>query len=168
MQTRTSARTSIRTINKIYKILANDPHIDGTTIIDFGCGKYDDMKEFAEENGYEWWGMDKYNRSEEFNLATQERFDLEYPDIVVCNNVLNVIDDDEELEYIVNGISCESSAVKHFFTIYEGDKTGIGKETKYDCWQRNQKVSEYIPMLKKYFKRVVKIKGESNILCCTN
>lgn len=57
--------------------LYNKGFLKGTTILDFGCGKYDNNKEFAEANGFEWYGYDPYNRTDEYNLRTTDRFDEE-------------------------------------------------------------------------------------------
>ena len=64
--------------------------------------------------------------------------------VFVSSNVLNVIDSDEVVRDI-----CDKAA-KHpiyFITVYEGDKSGIGKQSKEDCYQRNAKVRDYLKFL---------------------
>lgn len=161
----TSANTSINTLNRIYKILAEDFHMEGTTILDYGCGKYNTNKDFIEEHGYSWFGFDPYNRSKDENEETEIEFMYEYPDIIVCNNVLNVVDD-STMDSILDKIKTYTSGANVvYFTIYEGNKSGIGEETKADCYQRNEKVKDYISRLNQYFSYVKKLPG-TNIVCC--
>lgn len=40
---------------------------------------------------------------------------------------------------------------KIIFKIYEGDKSGIGKITKNDCYQRNEKTENYVQMITEQF-----------------
>ena len=69
---------------------------------------------------------------------------------VVCSNVLNVIDDDDTIRKICQRIEyiAEKSGGRGFVTVYEGDKTGIGRRSGFDQYQRHEKLTEYI----KYFK----------------
>lgn len=171
MQRYTSANTSISgKVNRIYKFMVENGFPKGTTILDFGCGKYDNNKEFAEANGFEWYGYDPYNRTDEYNLRTTDRFDEEYPDVIVCSNVLNVIDSDEAIDELLVSLTPlypeKEKKVKYFFTIFEGEGNGIGRVTKSDCWQRNEPTNLYLPKLQKHFRSVNKLKGESNIICC--
>lgn len=71
-----------------------------------------------------------------------------YPTIVICSNLLNVIDSDEEVKRIHDYIRWLK--VPYFIRIYSGDKSGIGRETKKDCWQRNQIAENYL-----YFDEII-------------
>lgn len=75
---------------------------------------------------------------------------------------MNVIDNDEVIKSIIADI--KNMKVQAFFTIYEGNKSGIGKETKKNCWQRNEKVVDYIPMLREFYSTVIR---DGNILICS-
>ena len=44
--------------------------------------------------------------------------------------------------YIIREQPCNNKAF--FFKIHEGDRTGQGRQTKKDCWQRNQLTKDYI------------------------
>lgn len=156
-QRHTSADTSINTLNRVYKTYVSSMPI-GTTILDYGCGKYDTNRDFAESCGCTWFGYDPYSKTEEENSVA---INCE-PDYVICSNVLNVIDNDETLKNIIAEI--KSKNVQVFFTIYEGNKSGIGKETKNNCWQRNEKVVDYIPMLREFYSTVIR---DGNILICS-
>jgi hypothetical protein len=95
--------------------------------------------------GVKLYVYDKFNRTESENQAALAC----NPDVVVCNNVLNVIDDGQALRNLI--ALCASYQVPCYFTIYEGNKSGISAISKKDCWQRNWKMTDYIPILKKIF-----------------
>lgn len=61
-------------------------------------------------------------------------------DLCVCANVLNVVDYDT----IVSIIKEVTKAKNWIFQIYEGDRTGEGKETKFDCFQQNKLTKDYV------------------------
>jgi len=81
----------------------------------------------------------------------------------VCSNVLNVINDDDAITEVIRDIdSIKGNCTDVYFTIYEGDKSGIGKETS-KGYQRNQKAESYIELLKSFFGEVSK---SGNIIHC--
>ena len=43
--------------------------------------------------------------------------------------------------------SCAICGAAVMVTVYEGDKSGAGRVTKADCYQRNERIGEYL----KYF-----------------
>ena len=131
----TSRNTSINK-NKIPKIYAYQIP-KGKSVLDYGCGKYTEhIEEYANRNEIKWKGYDKYNREEEDNQK-------EKSDYVFCSNVLNVIAEDEIVDEIIN--ECISLATKEaVFTVYEGDRTGKGRQTGKDQYQRNEKKAEYV------------------------
>ena len=45
---------------------------------------------------------------------------------------------------IIDEIVQLSNTKPYFFKIYEGNKSEVGKQTKKDCWQRNQKTKDYL------------------------
>ena len=121
------------------------------SVLDYGCGRYwQNCKDFAMYEGCtSWIGYDKYWKPQSLQYLTF--------DTIICANVLNVIKNDHELE---NCITDVLSMLAPFgcavFQIYEGDKSGNGKETKPDCWQRNQKAQYYADriFLNPYFNPV--------------
>lgn len=110
-------------------------------VLDYGCGKYWKLnKKYVEERGASYTPYDPYNVKENINLDDHKgEFDTIY-----CTNVLNVIYDAYDIIEVIDNIAkllkTDGLAI---FTIYEGDKSGIGKETKTDCWQRNSKTKNY-------------------------
>lgn len=154
MQTYTSANTSLNQLPCTHKLVAQE---NFTKLLDYGCGKYDTFKNYVEVLGKKYFGYDKYNRSEKENMEALSC----NPNLVTCNNVLNVIDSDEVMEQVVKDLA--SFGCKTIICVYEGDRTGVGKVTKKDCYQRNQKAVEYIPVLEKYFQKVTR---KGNIFIC--
>lgn len=158
-----SAGTSISTINKIYKLLPQLGYKKETIILDYGCGRFDNNKEEAEKHGYRWFGYDPYNRSEMDNELTLKLMKLVKPHVIVCSNVCNVIAEDSALMNVLNQIhnyACEDTDV--YITIYEGDKSGVGKVTT-KGYQRNQKVNQYKDYICEFFD-IKEVKG--NIIKC--
>lgn len=159
IQTITSKETSINTLNKSYKDIV-DKYPRATTILDFGCGKYNKNMEFAEEHGFIWFGVDPYNRSEEWNNDNIKAMYnwCDAPDIIMCNNVLNVIKENKIIFNILNQIyEYAGDKTDVYITIYEGDKSSIGNVTS-KGYQRNQKVGEYKSMISEFFD-IFEVKG---------
>ena len=105
IQTISSANTSTNVVNTIYrKIVGKYPR--ATTIFDYGCGKYSSNMDFANENDFVWFGIDPYNRTEEYNKGTIEAmYDwCDAPDIIMCNNVLNVLESTNLIHSVLNQI----------------------------------------------------------------
>lgn len=136
-----SANTSINK-NRLPAIYSY-PISAGVTVLDYGCGRYTDhIKEYAEVKGVYWTGYDKYNQPEKNNTQALSR---EY-DIVLCSNVLNVIEEDEIVKSIIR--ECVRLAEKEaVFTVYEGNGTGIGRASSETSYQRNWKLSEYMRLM---------------------
>ena len=65
---------------------------------------------------------------------------------VICSNVLNVIDDDDEIQKIARHIEqiTTASGGRAFITVYEGNRSGIGKQTGPDQFQRNAPLRSYL------------------------
>ncbi|HDN27435.1 MAG TPA: hypothetical protein ENG03_10135 [Thioploca sp.] len=146
MQQMSSAATSLNQVNPGIKMIL--PKLVNKTVLDIGGGKYDTNKIYATGLGVKLYVYDKFNRSEAENaqaLACD-------PDVIVCNNVLNVIDDGQAMRNLI--AFCASYEVSCYFTVYEGNKSGIGRPSKKECWQRNWKTADYVPILRKYFRSV--------------
>ena len=156
-QTYTSANTSINStkLPAVYsKIDYKKAWEEGNHIIaDYGCGKFDNAKDFVEGMGFKWLGYDKFNRSYAENIKFVDYLLDRAADIMVCSNVLNVIDNEEEIARIARII--RNFSLCYFVTVYEGDKSGNGRVTNNDCYQRNERVKEYL----KYFPNSVVYKG---------
>ncbi len=141
----TSANTSINK-TKLPAVYNNYNFEYGSRVLDYGCGKYTNhIKNKMNELDCEWYGYDKYNQSESINNETEMQMRIGF-DIGICSNVLNVIDNTDTIKEIIKEIKdCCNIAV---FSIYEGNKSGKGGESKKDCWQRNETVDDYMILMK--------------------
>ena len=155
MQTITSANTSQNQLPCTHKV------IDFTkigTLLDYGCGKYDTFKNLVESNGVTYFGYDKFNRTEAENIKALQCM----PDLITCNNVLNVIDSLGVIDSIIEEVASYKKPA--IFCVYEGNRTNEGKPTKNGtCYQRNEKSSVYTERLEKHFSSVVR---KGNIFFC--
>lgn len=148
-----SAETSLCIINKVYT------HYDfasGSRVLDYGGGKYDMNTTFMKQHGVDVAVYDKFNRSEEHNAKVLSDARQTRPDYVVCSNVLNVIMEDEVIDSILEDMASFRSCT--IIAVYEGDRTGNGRETS-KGYQRNAKLSDYIPMVEKHFDILSKRSG---------
>lgn len=154
MQTCTSARTSINS-TKLPKVYSRNKSWS-RTVLDFGCGKYTvHIRRHLEQENSTLLPYDPFNQPASVNadslgkvLKHIKRHD---PVDVVCSNVLNVIDDDETVQKICRHIEyiVSKTGGKGYCTVYEGDRSGVGRKTGADQYQRNEPTSAY----KKYFRR---------------
>lgn len=115
----------------------------GQTVLDYGCGRYTNhIKKHVEAMGHSYYGFDPYNMDENENIKAMAC----NPNIVTCSNVLNVIDSDDSMRDVIR--ECVRMARKiAIFTIYPGDGKGIGRQTKEDCYQRNQRLAYYVRVM---------------------
>lgn len=145
-----SADTSINTVSAVYKLI----DAPNTVILDYGGGKYDTNAEYMlQKCNSRVLVFDPYNRTPEHNSKVIQYFKLNPAKVVVCSNVLCVIKEDEIILDILGNIK-DLMAYDGilYIKIYERDKTGIGcKTTK--GWQRNQKLSDYVPFITTVFGR---------------
>lgn len=142
----TSKNTSINTkrLPTIYSKL-NLERLRDKTIFDYGSGKIKTVRlirEKLESYDIDYIPYDIYNLSPADNCYALER--RKEADIYICSNVLNVIKEDDIVQMIIDEIVQLSNTKPYFFKIYEGNKSEVGKQTKKDCWQRNQKTKDYL------------------------
>lgn len=148
-QTYTSAGTSINS-TRLPAVFGKITYRPGGMLLDYGCGKHvDHIRSAVTGSGMAYLPYDPYNQPDEVNrstvymanLADQQKTPLD----VVCSNVLNVIDDDHTVRSIVHFITVlvEHTGGTAYFTVYEGDRSGVGRRTGKDQYQRNQPLSYY-------------------------
>lgn len=148
-----SAETSLCIVNKVY---THHDFASGSKVLDYGGGKYDMNIEYMKERGVDVSVYDKFNRSEEHNASVLRTARQTRPDYVVCSNVLNVIMEDEVIDSILEDMASFGS--RTIIAVYEGDRTGNGRETS-KGYQRNARLSKYIPMVEKHFEILNKRNG---------
>lgn len=151
MQTYSSRGTSINSakLPKVYKKVRFRP---GDTVLDYGCGKF--TGHIRKNVDGEYLPYDPFNQTAQINenslRKVREAMRSGKAVDVVCSNVLNVIDNEDTIRKICQRIEyiAEKSGGRGFVTVYEGDKTGRGRRSGLDQYQRHEKLAEYI----KYFK----------------
>jgi len=150
----TSAATSLRQVPAIFK----KANFSFGTNLDLGGGKFDEVQAYFDGQGYECQNLvyDPFNRSEKHNQAVLEKAKWQGCDTVTISNVLNVIKDKEhrlKLLKLANEYNCPV-----YITAYEGDRSGIGKETT-KGYQLNQKLKDYESEIKEVFRVVKRTNG---------
>lgn len=135
-------------------------------VLDYGCGKFTNMiKLHVNEQGAKYFPYDKYNMDEGTNEATMYIGQKYGFDTVFCCNVLNVIDNDNVVWEILHTMfNLLNNHSKMYIQIYEGNKTGIGKVTKTDCYQRNEKTHDYEKFFGAFQGAPFSVKYHSNII----
>lgn len=164
-QNYTSAATSINAakLPAVYTRVSDSAYQWADKLLDYGCGRYvNHLINYTTEHSNSaedevsrycaWYGYDKFNRSEADNSEALEGFVESEKSfmkrMVFSSNVLNVIDSEDVIKGIAGFLtSCAISGAAVMVTVYEGDKSGVGRVTKADCYQRNEKIGEYL----KYF-----------------
>lgn len=151
MQTFTSSATSINRskLPAVYRKAT----LSRTTpfLVDYGCGKYTDrIQSYLSEFGKVLYPYDPFNQPDAVNIHTMEfvrwasrtRNEVD----LVCSNVLNVIDSDGEVSRICHNIEEIATATggTAYVTVYEGDRSGVGRQTGRDQYQRNEPLREYL------------------------
>ena len=128
IQTHTSKNTSINKerFPRIYTHI-NWDYLKGMRVLDYGCGRYTEhIRKLMWLYDIDWYGYDPYWRVEFLN---EEALHCN-PDIVVCSNVFNVLDNYRDVTRIHDYIRYKLHPIYFFYTVFEGDKSKIGKETK--------------------------------------
>jgi hypothetical protein len=142
MQKYTSKNTSVNTtkLPAVYSKVHWDKLPPGVRVLDWGCGKDTTLtQQTLVKHGLVHIGYDPHWLSTKHNKVAEKWLGL--AGAFVCSNVLNVIDDKD----VIRDICYKAAQHKHFFvTVYEGNKSGIGKRSKEDCYQRNEKVKDYL------------------------
>lgn len=130
----------------------------GYDILDYGCGT-GTAKQYVKRMSV---NNERFRRAKVYNYEIADEFFVDERQefinstndkkMICCSNVLNVIDDDlTEILTAIKHIALKSKTSKIIFKIYQGDRSGIGKQTREESYQRNQTTSQYLPMIKKVF-----------------
>lgn len=149
MQKFTSAKTSINStkLPAIYK----KANLSAKLVFDYGCGKYTDhIDAFIRSDRRVYLPYDPYNQPDDVNKLSVtyviNAMHVHYPVDVVCSNVLNVIDSEAEISRICHHIEeiVTTTGGTGYVTVYEGNRSCIGKQTGKDQYQRNAPLQDYI------------------------
>ena len=147
-----SGNTSLRQVAAGFKKIEFQP---GTVNLDLGGGKYDEGTKYLAERGVKNLVFDPVNRDSEHNQQIFEAVKNGGVDTVTCNNVLNVIKESAARDNVI--LQC-AKALKPggtaYFTVYEGDGNGTGRQSQADSWQEHRKTADYMEEIKRHFKDV--------------
>jgi len=153
-QTYTYADTSINSskLPAIYKLVQFS---EGDVVLDYGGGRFDNGMDYLESLGCIARVYDPYNRSTDYNQETLRIIrENGGADIVLCSNVLNVIDTESaRLTVLKNMKRYMSSNGTCYITVYEGSGSGEGSPTKAG-YQLNRKIADYISEVESVFSNV--------------
>lgn len=135
----TSRQTSInsRKAPAVYSMPKAVDVMTGKTVVDIGGGRFDTAQEAARVYGATVSIYDPFNRTPEHNAAVLAG---SY-DVAVISNVLNVIDSEAARGEVVQ-LAAQKAAL--LITVYEGDGSGIGRQTAADSWQENRRTADYM------------------------
>ena len=139
-QTYTSKQTSINSKKApaIYGMKKAVETMTGKRVIDIGGGRFDTAQEAARKYSAMVSIYDPYNRSEAHN---REVIGGAY-EIAVISNVLNVIDSEAARRDVIQLAGSKADTI--LITVYEGNKSGKGRQTATDSWQENRATEDYI------------------------
>lgn len=152
MQAFTSASTSINS-TKVPAVFKKVAWGAGQVNLDIGGGRFDTAAEYLEQFGTRNLVYDPYNRTLEHNTSVlDELYAREGADTCTISNVLNVINDEEaRLEVLDLARHWLSGTGICFITVYEGDRSSVGRQTGKDSWQNNRPLKEYLQEVRAVF-----------------
>jgi len=138
----------------------------GMKMVDIGGGKFDNAVDMLKGEGVDLKVYDPFNRTAQHNKTVAQAVQGGQVDAAISNNVLNVIKEREnQLLVVEQAFDAVKGNGKAYFSVYEGSKSGVGKETKAG-FQHNKKTSEYIELVEEVFgKGNVEVKN--NIITAT-
>lgn len=119
-------------------------------ILDYGCGRYTQhIQDFVNSKGFYYIGFDPYWNKIDFMSEIDQISKINGGGVVaiICSNVLNVIPwwaGVKGVDAILKSLAFSYANKRLFTTVYEGDKSHIGRETKKDCWQWNRPIESYL------------------------
>ena len=126
----TSKNTCVNSV-RIPALFRRVDWVAGTKNLDYGGGKYDNVSEFLSELGVDNYVYDPYNRSCADN---KEALAAGPFDTITLSNVLNVIKEKRIRYYIIRKcLSLLKDGGTIYISVYEGDRSKVGRKTKEDC-----------------------------------
>ena len=150
----TSANTSIKQVPAMTKkLIAAERIIAGDRVFDYGCGKWPELSHAVMPYNTMYYPYDPWHQPSWITDVILHH--AEECNIVLCNNVLNVL---EDFSQIFPAMLWMFKSPIFYFSIYEGNKSGIGKKTS-KGYQRNEKKAVYEERLGRFFHNVKKYKG---------
>lgn len=152
---RTSANTSIN--QRVPALFKKVQWKEGTVNLDYGCGKYPEYaRDYVTARGVLNVSYDPYNYRKTEDIYSRFKYDT-----ITLSNVLNVIEsEDTRCLVLLECFWLLKKGGKLYITVYEGDKSRVGRETKPDCWQENRPLRSYAKeVVRAYDGAKIKIKN---------
>lgn len=120
------------------------------------------MGRYTEIFGGEYYAIDPFTDQTEKQLrAWAEWYHSEKPRLLLCTNVLNMYADNAEVVRKMDKlVKLAREGVGIAITIYEGDRSGICKETAVGKWQRNQPATDYA----RYMRQQIGVIKRNNVI----
>ena len=152
-----SRQTSQGQVPALHKWAVRHAFIDGhDVVLDYGSGRDSKGRDYLYSQCpdilvHEY---DPYWKPNEQVLTLLARNSY---DVVLCANVLNVIEDDGELQEALSRLA-EGCGGTVLFSVYEGNRSGKGNHTTRG-WQRNLTANGYELILSQYFNKVERRNG---------
>lgn len=118
-------------------------------VLDYGCGRYTQhIQDFVNSKGFYYIGFDPYWNKIDFMTEIEQISKINGGGLaaVICSNVLNVIPWWTGVKQVSNLVHYIGYLANHryFITVYSGDNSHHGRETKKDCWQWNRPTESYL------------------------
>lgn len=123
----------------------------GKINLDYGAGKYHNMKKLLKKENIKCFEYDRYNK-EECPMSLADIYDQRPFDTITLSNVLNTCNI-RERNTIYRRVAQWGSV--GYISVYEGNRSGVGAATT-KGYQENKKTEDYIDELKKVFTSVEK------------
>ena len=160
----TSAETSInkqKVAGGFTTLTKENAFKEGHVNLDIGGGSFDNANTLLNRSKAKNLVYDPFNRSSEHNRKVVDQVSGGKSDSVTLFNVLNVIKEKANINKVLkqaeNAVK-EDGAV--YISVYDKSGKGTGKgEATGKGWQRNQKLKDYLPMVKEIFPNATVEKG---------
>ena len=140
-------------------------------VLDYGCGRYTQhIQDFVNSKGFYYIGYDPYWNKIDFMLEIEQISKINGGGVVaiICSNVLNVIPSwmgVKRVDALLKSLAFGLAKKRIFTTVYEGDKSCVGRETKKDCWQWNRPTKSYLFSSQQIVRKgVITLKGSEQFI----
>lgn len=171
-QTFSSSATSINAgkLPAVYR----KANLSAPLVMDYGCGKYTEhIRNHVFSLHHAYLPYDPYNQPDEVNASTAtivcNAMVRKLPVDVICSNVLNVIDDDATVAKVARHIEeiTTMSGGTGYVTVYEGNRSGTGRQTGPDQYQRNAPLRDYLRFFRSAVIRngMIVVNGSGSVSC---
>lgn len=156
-----TAKSSTNQVSALHKFTSSL----GVSCFDFGAGVEGKIDAFYRDLGIEYAPYDVYNRDLHTNSLSVGVLFRNGLDVVTCANVLNVVPDGDLLRETSNlqNLTKHTNHKLCFVSVYYDPKLAKNRTTSYGGYQRNEPLAWYLPLLRKNFSSVRKVK---NFLAC--